>query len=251
MHTKDPNWGRYAHAYDLLMTVTPYRAMLEDVARALKPIGACHERILDAGCGTGNLIRELCNSGVPGRNITALDVTPYMLAHARGKHIRSGVTFLDADLNKPLTLGDESLDAIVSTNVLYALRSPTATLTEFARILKPGGRLIITTPKAEANIGLILKAHAQSTKPDEYWTRYNNDTTTARALLTEAFASSSVHAETLDIMFSTNRTIMESRAMFFYSQEGIAELLEATSFAVSSVTTTYADQSILAVAHRI
>lgn len=51
-----------------------------------------------------------------------------------------------ADLNKPLSFSDNFADVIFLFNVIYILENPSAVLKEINRILKPGGKLFLTSP---------------------------------------------------------------------------------------------------------
>lgn len=248
------DWDTYARAYDILMSVIPYRDMLADVAHALiedtPAVTRGTARILDAGCGTGNLISTLRARKVRGYTMAGIDASQHMLARAHAKHAKSGAMFLEANLNEQLPFNDTSFNGIVCTNALYATAYPRATLTEFARVLTPNGSLIIATPHADASIGRILKAHAHSEKPDAYWDRFHAESDQARSLLTEAFAGSDISPEMLEIVFLANRAIVGSPMMSFFTKQQLTTLLNETGFTVSSCGTTYAGQDLLITARK-
>ncbi len=94
--------------------------------------------VLDAGCGTGRVGRELARRGI---EVTGVDIDPEMLATARRKS--PGVDWRLADL-ADVDLG-RSFDAIVMAgNVMIFLAAETeaAVVANLARHLKPGGSLI-------------------------------------------------------------------------------------------------------------
>jgi 2-polyprenyl-3-methyl-5-hydroxy-6-metoxy-1,4-benzoquinol methylase len=64
--------------------------------------------------------------------------------------IASAVGWIQADLNSPLPCPDASFDAIISTEVIEHLENPRAVFREFSRLLRPGGRLLLTTPNQES-----------------------------------------------------------------------------------------------------
>src|SRR5438132_9052355 len=113
----------------------PEQATIEDfvqrVASAIKP-GA---KLLDAGAG------DAPYRGWFGH-------TEYVTADfaATGYHDFSAVDIV-ADLTA-LPLGDASFDAVLCTQVLEHVRDPGRVLTEFARVLKPGGSLYLTIPQS-------------------------------------------------------------------------------------------------------
>ena len=63
------------------------------------------------------------------------------------------------DLNDKLKYRDQSFDAIVCINVLYLLQKPRETLIDFFRVLKEGGKLIISIPKYNFNYSPLLQRH--------------------------------------------------------------------------------------------
>jgi SAM-dependent methyltransferase len=135
-------WRIYAQCYDVLWVLRPYRQMLADLLDALEI--APGMRVLDLGCGTGNLERLLEERGT-ACEVVAVDYAPEMLARARAKC--SAAEYLRWDLNAPLPYPAGSFQRIVSCNALYALRDPCAALRAFAVLLAPGGRMVHTVPR--------------------------------------------------------------------------------------------------------
>ena len=102
--------------------------------------GLPHGRVLDAPCGDGALSRDLV---AHGWGTWAADIEP--VAFDR----RDGVRFLRLDLDGPLPFADGAFDAVVSLEGIEHLLSPARCLAEFCRILRPGGRLVLTTPNVD------------------------------------------------------------------------------------------------------
>ncbi len=97
------------------------------------PIG----RALDAPCGEGLLARALAQRG---HAVWACDADPAALAS------RAGVRFDVVDLNGPLPYPDSFFDCVVSLEGIEHLDAFAVCLREFARVLRPGGRLVLSTP---------------------------------------------------------------------------------------------------------
>ena len=96
------------------------------------------ESVLDFGCGVGVLLPALARRA---RTVYAADLFPQYareLARRRGL----AVTFVDG----LEAIGDGALDAVVAAEVLEHLDAPEATVAAFARVLRPGGRLIVSLP---------------------------------------------------------------------------------------------------------
>ncbi|MGO4120167.1 class I SAM-dependent methyltransferase [Arthrobacter sp. YAF16] len=97
-------------------------------------------RILDAGCGSGPLSAALSAKGAV---VTGFDSSPAMLELARQRLGESADLHL-ADLSRPLPFADDSFDDVVASLVLHYLEDWSAPLAELRRVLKPGGRLILS-----------------------------------------------------------------------------------------------------------
>lgn len=93
------------------------------------------ERILDVGCGTGQLTAELARSGAL---VTGLDSSPEMLAEARKNF--PGLNFVEADAAS--FRFEEPFDAVFSNAALHWVKDQGAAAASIARALRPGGRFV-------------------------------------------------------------------------------------------------------------
>jgi demethylmenaquinone methyltransferase / 2-methoxy-6-polyprenyl-1,4-benzoquinol methylase len=95
---------------------------------------------LDVACGTGRLTEELARaSGTHGR-VVGVDFSPRMLEEARRR--RPGLEWVEADaLSLPFL--EASFDAATIAFGLRNLAQPKGGLAEMARVVKPGGRLVV------------------------------------------------------------------------------------------------------------
>jgi ubiquinone/menaquinone biosynthesis C-methylase UbiE len=96
-------------------------------------------RILDAGCGTGAGLLFLSRYG----SVTGLDISPHALHYCAER----GCTDIARASVMALPFQKESFDLVTSFDILYfqGIRDETA-LQETARILRPGGRLLLRVP---------------------------------------------------------------------------------------------------------
>jgi ubiquinone/menaquinone biosynthesis C-methylase UbiE/DNA-binding MarR family transcriptional regulator len=97
---------------------------------------------VDLGTGTGRMLELFGNNFRRG---FGLDLSPAMLAYARTKLERAGlpnVQVRQADIYD-LPLADQAADAVVMHQVLHFLGDPLRAIREAARVLAPGGRLLI------------------------------------------------------------------------------------------------------------
>ena len=97
-------------------------------------------RILDAGCGAGPLSAAL---RARGAEVTGIDSSAQMLALAR-RRLGQEVDLRVVDLSDPLPFADGAFDDVVASQVLHYLRDWEPTLAEIRRVLRPGGRLIVS-----------------------------------------------------------------------------------------------------------
>ena len=96
--------------------------------------------VLDLGSGTGLLATSIAPFV---RRVTGIDRSPEMLDAARARaRGQSNVEFVEGDLAQ-LPLNDGAFDLALLTLVLHYLPEPAAALREAARVLRPGGRLVI------------------------------------------------------------------------------------------------------------
>jgi ubiquinone/menaquinone biosynthesis C-methylase UbiE len=97
--------------------------------------------VLDLGCGTGRHSLWLAAAGAA---VTAVDFSEGMLAEARRKPGADAVRFLAHDLHDPLPFADGTFDQVVSGLVLEHLSDLPAFFAEARRVLKPGGRAVVS-----------------------------------------------------------------------------------------------------------
>jgi SAM-dependent methyltransferase len=97
--------------------------------------------VLDAGAAAGENSAWLVANGA---RVVALDASEAMVRLARAR-LGAAATVLRADLAQPLPLGGASFDAVLSSLTLHYLADWLPPLREFARVLRPGGRLVLST----------------------------------------------------------------------------------------------------------
>ena len=99
------------------------------------------DRILDVGCGTGELLSRLA-AKFPAAQLSGLDPVPAMLNIAREK-LSSNVDLREGWANS-LPWPDDSFDVVVSCNMFHYITHPVDAIHEMGRVLRPGGQLVIT-----------------------------------------------------------------------------------------------------------
>lgn len=99
-------------------------------------------RVLDVGCGSGLYAAELT---LRGADVVGFDNSANLIQHAR-RQAGSRADLRVHDVREPLDwLGDGSVDRAIMALVLHHLDDPVPALREVHRVLKPGGRLVVST----------------------------------------------------------------------------------------------------------
>lgn len=114
---------------------TPARPELARFVHSLDPAGSA----LDLGCGDGRLAVEL-----RARDLTLADVSRVALDRAARRVPAAVAAELTPD--EPLPFADSSFDLVLCAETLEHVRDVQLLLSEARRVLRPGGRLALTTP---------------------------------------------------------------------------------------------------------
>lgn len=100
------------------------------------------KRILDAGCGNGRYTRFILRHADADALITGFDLSRHMLRRARRRLKSDRVGHVAADLTR-LPYPDAFFDAVICGWVLEHLPDPRPGLRQLARVLQPGGKLLL------------------------------------------------------------------------------------------------------------
>jgi SAM-dependent methyltransferase len=136
-----PNWDQLSEAN----RVAPDRPA--DLARVIEALNLKPgDRLLDAGCGTGQFATAYALAGLA---VTGIDLSPEMIRRAteHGRELGVDVTWHVGSVDA-IPAADGAFDAVHARVVLHFTPSPADALREFRRVLKPGGRLFVSVPGA-------------------------------------------------------------------------------------------------------
>ena len=131
-------YGRWAPVYDVI-----YDKLTEPAARAaVEAVEACGPRILEVGVGTGLSLGYYA----PTSEVHGIDLSADMLNRARRKvasrglrHVKS-LEVMDATR---LDFPDASFDGVTAQFLITLVPDPEGTLDEMARVLRPGGEIVL------------------------------------------------------------------------------------------------------------
>ncbi len=120
-----------------------FRSLHAHVERELTRRWPGPAAILDAGCGTGGLIRRM-RADQPQWKWSGVDLSPLAIELAR-QRCPAGTDLQEAAVTA-LPFGEAAFDAVVSADVLYHVDDDEAALREFFRVLRPGGTVVLNVP---------------------------------------------------------------------------------------------------------
>ncbi|WP_144900836.1 class I SAM-dependent methyltransferase [Halobellus captivus] len=152
-------FDRLARLYDLAMPPARVRPLRGGFAFADRPI----ERVLDLAGGTGRASRGLRPTGI---DPVVVDISAGMLTRARD----AGHAVVRGDVGR-LPIADDSVDAAVVVDALHHLPDPGAGLSEAARVIRPGGVLVVQEFHPRTPLGRVLVAAERAVGFDStFWT---------------------------------------------------------------------------------
>ena len=120
-------------------------------------------RVLELGCGAGTYVRYLASLG---HEVVGVDYAEPSLQRAREARDAGRAHYVAAD-GHDLPLAAASMDAALCIGVLQAVSRPEAIIAEIARVLRPGGLVVIEALNAAEVFAVIRKAaHSLLGRPE-------------------------------------------------------------------------------------
>jgi phosphatidylethanolamine/phosphatidyl-N-methylethanolamine N-methyltransferase len=169
-------YARWAPVYDLVFGAVFERGRKASIAAAERVGG----RILEVGVGTGLSLPDYSWSN----RLIGVDLSAPMLRKAKTRVLQhkltnvEGLAVMDA---QHLGFADAVFDVVVAQYVITAVPDPEATLDEFARVIRPGGEIVLVNHLgAEQGLRAILEgwfaplARRLGWRPEFRWERLAN-----------------------------------------------------------------------------
>ncbi len=126
------------------------------------------QSVADLGFGGGVGLQPLLDKVGPTGHVDGVDIAETMLEVARrrfaGDVARGGLSLHNGDLNA-LPLSDASLDAVITTNTVYFVEDLARAFSELARVVRPGGRVVIAVGDPDAMSRMPVTAHGFRLRP--------------------------------------------------------------------------------------
>lgn len=155
----------YGLFYDYIFErFPPYRALRRDVmtlvAQAVPPGTSRKDiRVLDIGCGPGNLALLLAEAGFTVVGVDAYDALVTLAQEKRRAERLANLAFQHGDLAESNPFREGQFDQVVNLHFLYAHPAPGLVLREACRILKPGGYAIVVNLTRRVPVWATFRRH--------------------------------------------------------------------------------------------
>lgn len=158
-------YGEYAREYAAHTAVSFYNVRYERPAMQ-KRLGSLRgKQVLDAGCASGEFAAYMLDAGA---QVVCVDNSPAMLGLAR-ERTDDRAKFILADLAKPLAdVAAHSFDLVLSSLTMHYLEDWSVPLSEFRRMLRPGGRFLMSTHHPVMTLGQVQN-YFEVTRITETW----------------------------------------------------------------------------------
>jgi len=180
------------------------------------------EAVLDVGTGTGQLAEYAAELVGSTGSVVGIDPLPLRIEVAK-RRSRSNLTFLIGDANDLSRFADASFDVVYLNAVFHWLAEKRGPLSEFARVLKPGGRIgLMAGAKGQGGELGDIRKNVLASEPYNRYPESNSQPAPVtadelRALFTEAG-------------FSIDRLDIIPNEQKFATPEALIDYIEASSF---------------------
>lgn len=158
--------------------------------------------VVDLGCGTGWFTRKLAGLGC-AVSVMGVDLSPGMIEHA-GANTSPGIAWVVADAES-IPLPDQSCDLIFSNLMIQWCADPAPVLRECRRILRPGGRLVVST-LLEGTLWELDQAWRQADPGQNHINRFEPEAA-FREVVSRELPGAEIETKTLRLPYASPLTL--------------------------------------------
>jgi 2-polyprenyl-3-methyl-5-hydroxy-6-metoxy-1,4-benzoquinol methylase len=133
---------------------TPWHRLVKQHLSAVRDLVG--KRVLEIGCGRGGFACWLASQQPPAGEVVAADFSPAAVRKGKLFSAERGLTRIRWEVMdiQAIAHEDESFDTVISCETIEHVPNPQKAVQELSRILRPGGRLFLTTPNYMGLVGL-------------------------------------------------------------------------------------------------
>jgi arsenite methyltransferase len=183
-------------------------------------------RVLDVGCGTGRLARWIADVVGPTGAVIGTDPLPDRIAIARAN--ASGIAFEVGQAEDLGAFADESFDAVCMSAVFHWVSDKAKALAEIRRVLRPGGRLGVTTlPRELSGAGTVVAVLVPTLQREPYANRVD---LSALAVASRGHTTTDLISMVIESGLELTELHVMPRVSSRANGEELVDFLEASSF---------------------
>jgi len=226
---------------ELLTATSPYRSLMQTQLNGLDARPG--QRVADLGSGTGAFPAFLseCMPDL-ALHVDEIDYVREALERARERHAATGnagrltIRYLECDLDllhhgRTIPVADASYDCVLASLLLNYLQQPSRLLKEAHRLLRPGGRIVLSTLRRDADISRIYQDVSSELRAGEARRIFGEEA--------ERHLGESLH----EFLNEAARLLdLEERGIFhFWGADELSEQLRKVGFASIASEVTFGD----------
>ena len=225
--------------FELMSATSPYRSLMDTQIDllSLKP----DQHVIDVGGGTGDFSMILAERGAPaGLRVTQIDLVAEALARAKVRYARFAessfsVVRIAADLEltteSHFPMMQNSADAILASLMLSYVKNPELLLEEFLKVLRPGGRLVLSSMRRDADISRIYVNSIAELPPDRRRSHFGESSADDFDELQRVFLNDAAKLMQLE----------EDGQFRFYDESEISKIVQNVGFTSISTERAFGD----------
>jgi len=188
------NYTEYKQAEDI--------KRLKFIVSAIREIKSDNARVIEIGCGNGNICYQLAKMGY---DVTGIDISEETIANAKQKHRLPNLKFECRSAEDVDTT--QKFDAVVCSEVIEHLHNPDIVAAHFSKILKIEGKAVVTVPNGKGPREAFMTKPIQNAMKNNDW-RWKLLSSFKRMLGYKGVTIQSSAADLTHIQFFTKKSLL-------------------------------------------